>query len=244
MDADNAQSLARFGFLTVLESPAHGLFGGYLVLSPQGRPLEFRCSTPVAVSRAQEILYGPTLRPYLLAEVVGQALLDGATLGVQAILVDLPEALPLSYLRGEPVFCVGGQELPSGLLPSMGRVREGCCASDESLKQMTSSSYQQLHSPSATQPSSPALPTEGEGAGSDFNNPIVDEPLGPSWLRRLRVAPGCEHFLAQAAELLAPLVAHVDLAEPFDRIRSALVEAQAASLDEHEEPADELGAAA
>ena len=78
MDADASKPLPAFGFLTVLESPEHGLFGGYLVLSPQGRPLEFRCSTPIAPSRAQQILYGPTLRPYLLAEVIGQALVAGS----------------------------------------------------------------------------------------------------------------------------------------------------------------------
>lgn len=106
MDADSSNALAAFGFLTVLESAEHGLFGGYLVLSPQGRPLEFRCSTPVAASRAQEILYGPTLRPYLFAEVIGRALVAGAELHAPMILTDQRDMLPLSLLRPEQILYV------------------------------------------------------------------------------------------------------------------------------------------
>lgn len=103
MDADPVKPLPAFGFLTVLESAAHGLFGGYLVLSPLGRPLEFRCSTPIAPSRAQQILYGPTLRPYLLAEVIGQALVAGSEMPVRVILTDQRDMLPLGLVRSECV---------------------------------------------------------------------------------------------------------------------------------------------
>jgi len=103
MDHASVKPLPAFGFLTVLDSADHGLFGGYLVLSPLGRPLEFRCSTPVAPSRAQQILYGPTLRPYLLAEVIGQALVKGSELPVDVILTDQRDMLPLGLLRSEPV---------------------------------------------------------------------------------------------------------------------------------------------
>ncbi|HYO25937.1 MAG TPA: hypothetical protein VEQ85_13425, partial [Lacipirellulaceae bacterium] len=88
MEADAGKPLSAFGFVTVLESAEHGLFGGYLVLSPLGRPLEFRCSTPVVSTRAQQILYGPTLRPYLLSEVIGQALLLESEISVGVILTD------------------------------------------------------------------------------------------------------------------------------------------------------------
>jgi hypothetical protein len=113
MDADPSKPLPAFGFLTVLESPEHGLFGGYLVLSPQGRPLEFRCSTPIAPSRAQQILYGPTLRPYLLSEVIGQTLVAGAEVPVRLILTDLRDMLPLGLLRSELVLHVEPSVEPS-----------------------------------------------------------------------------------------------------------------------------------
>jgi hypothetical protein len=106
MDAKTSKALAAFGFLTVLHSREHGWFGGYLVLSPQGRPLEFRCSTPVAATRAQEILYGQTLRPYLFADVIGQSLVASAELPVEVILTDQPEMLSLALLRPEEVLCV------------------------------------------------------------------------------------------------------------------------------------------
>jgi len=114
MDAETSKALAAFGFLTVLDSPEHGLFGGYLVLSPQGRPLEFRCSTPVVASRAQEILYGSTLRPYLLSDVIGQSLLAGSELPVEVVLTDQREMLPLALVRPEHVLHVGPIDVPEG----------------------------------------------------------------------------------------------------------------------------------
>ncbi len=106
MDADDGNSLPAIGFLTAMEDATHGWFGGYLVLSHLGRPLEFHCSTPVKPSRAQKILYGPTLRPYLLGEVIGQVLIGRAELPVQAVLTDLPEMLSLALLQSGPVACV------------------------------------------------------------------------------------------------------------------------------------------
>ena len=58
-----------FGFLTAVDTPTHGLFGGYLVVDSLGRPLEFHCTAPVKVTRAQQILYAdePVLRERLIA---------------------------------------------------------------------------------------------------------------------------------------------------------------------------------
>lgn len=75
MTASGTNSLPTLGFLTVVENPDHGLFGGLLVLNVAGRPLEFHCTAPVKPNRAQEILYGDTLRPYLFGEQIGGTLL-------------------------------------------------------------------------------------------------------------------------------------------------------------------------
>lgn len=72
------KSVPAIGFLTVTEHAEHGLFGGYLILNVSGRPLEFHCTAPFKPSRAQEILYGPTLRPFLFGEQIGQTLLTKA----------------------------------------------------------------------------------------------------------------------------------------------------------------------
>jgi len=76
------------GFLTVTEHAELGLFGGYLVLNAAGRPLEFHCTSPVKPNRAQEILYGPTLRPYLYGEQIGQTLIAKAKNEVALICTD------------------------------------------------------------------------------------------------------------------------------------------------------------
>ena len=103
MATNAAKPLPAFGFLTALEDPHHGFFGGFLLLSELGRPLEFHCSTPVLPNQAQKILYGASLRPYLLGELIGQTLLNQCQLPIEIILTDLKEMLGLSILRDEPI---------------------------------------------------------------------------------------------------------------------------------------------
>jgi hypothetical protein len=100
------------GFLATVESPVHGIFGGYLLVDETGRPLEFHCTAPVRLSRAQQILYGPTLHGYLHAGQIGGTLLAEAGVEPRIVLVDQPEllqvcahtALPVGLVRpGEPV---------------------------------------------------------------------------------------------------------------------------------------------
>jgi len=85
-----------FGFLTTVESPSHGIFGGYLVVDPAGRPLEFHCTAPIQVSRAQRILYGPTLEEHLFGRQIGGTLLAEASAEPVVVLVDAP---PLFHVR-------------------------------------------------------------------------------------------------------------------------------------------------
>jgi hypothetical protein len=185
MQADPSKPLSAFGFLTAIESPQHGLFGGYLVLSPLGRPLEFRCSTPIVPSRAQVILYGPTLRPYLLAEVIGQALVSQAEISVGAILTDLPDMLALATLRSEPVLCLAD--------------------------------------------------ANGDSSPPTAHSCVIAD-------RRVTAPPTWTGPAAAIQQLLAPLAAHIDLIEPFGRIRAALDEAQI-SFHEATDYADERSAA-
>lgn len=97
MPTDDATSPAPiFAYLTVWEHAEHGFFGGYLIVCEAGRPLEFHCSAPIKPSRAQEILYGPTLRPYLLGQQIAGGLLASAQLKPRLILTDHPDILVLS----------------------------------------------------------------------------------------------------------------------------------------------------
>ena len=79
---------ATYGFLTTVESAAHGLFGGYLVVDVLGRPLEFHCTAPVKVTRAQQILYGPTLHGHLHGRQIGAALLAESKAEPTLVLTD------------------------------------------------------------------------------------------------------------------------------------------------------------
>lgn len=81
------------GFLTVVEHAEFGLFGGYLILNVAGRPLEFHCTAPIKANRAQEILYGATLREYLYEQIAPALLAKGKTTPI-VICTDLPELLP------------------------------------------------------------------------------------------------------------------------------------------------------
>jgi hypothetical protein len=91
---------AAIGFLTVLNNPQHGLFGGYLVLNATGRPLEFHCTAPIKPNRAQEILYGPTLEAFLYGEQIGQTLLKQSSAEPLMVCTDCVPALAVrQYVR-------------------------------------------------------------------------------------------------------------------------------------------------
>jgi hypothetical protein len=92
-----------FGFLTVVDSPTHGVFGGYLLVDELGRPVEFHCTTPVKVSRAQQILYGPTLHGHLHGRQIGAALLAEATTQPTVVLTDVESMLQVRPHTSLPV---------------------------------------------------------------------------------------------------------------------------------------------
>ena len=97
---------AALGFLTVTEHAELGLFGGYLVLNAAGRPLEFHCTSPVKPNRAQEILYGPTLKPYLYGEQIGQTLIAKAKNDVGLVCTDLAACLAAREFIERPILLI------------------------------------------------------------------------------------------------------------------------------------------
>lgn len=102
----DGQGEVAFGFLTAVDSPAHGLFGGYLVVDGLGRPLEFHCTAPVKVSRAQQILYGPTLHGHLHGRQIGGALLAEGKADAAVVLTDLESMLHVRPHTSLPVALV------------------------------------------------------------------------------------------------------------------------------------------
>lgn len=100
---------APLGFLTVVENPELGLLGGYLLLNAAGRPLEFHCTAPVKPNRAQEILYGPTLRPFLYGEQIGQTLLTRSKLKPLVVCTDSEPVLAAREAVELPIVLVLGE---------------------------------------------------------------------------------------------------------------------------------------
>ncbi len=100
-----------------MSATPHGLFGGYLLLNTVGRPLEFHCTVPVKPNRAQQILYGPTLEPFLYGEQIGATLVNKSAIEPLVVLVDvvpmlavreqidLPTALVLATDKTLPEYC-------------------------------------------------------------------------------------------------------------------------------------------
>jgi hypothetical protein len=102
----DAKLKPAIGFLTVVEHPQYGLFGGYLVLNIAGRPLEFHCTAPIKPNRAQEILYGPTLQSFLYGEQIGQTLIQQASTAPLLVCTDQEPALAAREYSSMPVVLV------------------------------------------------------------------------------------------------------------------------------------------
>jgi len=187
MTAVDPKAPAPLGFLTVLEHEL-GLIGGYLVLNAAGRPLEFHCTAPVKPNRAQQILFGPTLEPYLYGEQIGQALLGKGDARPGVICTDSSPVLAVRDFTALPVALV-------------------------------------LAKPRAANDSPP-------GAAAAENTWRLDAPhASPAGLNtfelgenRLAVSANRESDRRQILERLESL-ANFDLAEPFERIREAIQEA-------------------
>jgi len=106
MTANGKQEQLRLGFLTAIEVADKGFVGGLLVTNHCGRPLEFQCTVPVKANPTQEILYGPTLAPFILGELIGATLVEKAGVRPLWILTDCKEILELRNHIDRPVAMV------------------------------------------------------------------------------------------------------------------------------------------
>lgn len=196
-----AKSKPSVGFLTVVEHPQYGLFGGYLILNMAGRPLEFHCTAPIKPNRAQEILYGPTLESFLYGEQIGQTLIGQSTNSPLLVCTDREPALAAREYVPTPLVLV---------LPPEAQAQE----------------------PSAVQVAAPSVEKTAAASGKFFrldaahNGPrLATFQLGRN---RLALPEHADEDRRLIAERLTDVADSFDLAEPFQRIRDAIVEAQQA----------------
>lgn len=106
MSANREAEHFRLGFMATLEVDGRGHVGGLLVTSHNGRPLEFQCTTPVKPDRTQEILYGRSLKPWLLGELIGGTLLKRVAIKPDLIVVRNEAMLELRNHTPVPVACL------------------------------------------------------------------------------------------------------------------------------------------
>lgn len=191
MSSRGGKALPCLGFLTVVQHAQHGFFGGYLLLNADARPLEFHCTAPVKPNRAQEILYGPTLEPYLYGEQIGQTLIAKSQLTPLGVFTDLPAVLAVRQHVQLPVVLVCGD---SGA--------------------------------SETTPSAPSGPAGASYRVDAAHGRVPTAPAFQLGRNCVTVAAGYDDDRRIAAAELGSLVEHLDLAEPFGRIRGAIDEAQ------------------
>ncbi len=212
MHPPSTQPEPTFGYLSTFETPEYGYFGGYLLVNSIGRPMEFHCSAPIRPSRAQEILYGKTLQPYLLGEQIGGSLLREAQLQPQIVLTDQAATLCLREAIGIPLVYLAGSALAA------------CTVSKPT------DSLRLTDSEDSTDDD---MGSVGELLGKDEMMRHIRPEVEKPWQRRFTFG-GYQFelpfgFVADrgaAIEFLAVFARHVDLAEPFDRIRMAIREAQ------------------
>ncbi len=121
---ERARDKFHLGFLRIVATDA-GYVGGLLVTNRLGRPLEFQCTTPVKANRTQEILYGPTLKPFLFSELIGVTLIDRLQVKPQVVLVDQEALLDLRQHIALPVACVLDDETDTSDLPDESRLSLG-----------------------------------------------------------------------------------------------------------------------
>jgi hypothetical protein len=210
MPAVDAKRPFSLGFLTVLEHSQHGLFGGYLVLNTSGRPLEFHCTAPVKPNRAQEILYGPTLEPYLYGEQIGRALVAKSAAEPLVICTDLRPVMAVRPLVGPPVALVlkDVESTAADNLLGLEATTEG----DSETAATAPAAYERLRTP--------RLRLDGAHAGGPLLQVFQ---IGKN---RLAVTPDRESDRSEILKRLAQFDELFDLSEPFTRIREALDEAQ------------------
>ncbi len=112
MESKSCNAKPALGFLTVVDHPQYGLFGGYLVLNLAGRPLEFHCTAPIKPNRAQEILYGRTLEAFIYGEQIGQTLINQSAAPPLLVCTDRAPALAAREHISMPMALVLPAEAP------------------------------------------------------------------------------------------------------------------------------------
>ena len=88
-EASNVSQPGKIAFLGYMEFDSGASYrGAILITDDWGKPLEFRCTAPVKPNAVQRTLYGQTLLPHVLVELIGIPLLDSVQEHPEIIIIE------------------------------------------------------------------------------------------------------------------------------------------------------------
>jgi hypothetical protein len=242
MSVDTGKELFRIGFLTAIEIPDRGYVGGLLVTNHFGRPLEFQCTAPLKPNRTQEILYGHTLVPYVLGDLIGRTLIEKVGVKPHIVLTERPELLDLRELVAVAVACVddGPGVAPTDAAETSESKRPSSVTQDQTgtSTETTSESLAVVGTPITVETFSPQT---AETAAEDTAEPKRLRSGTQTDGTPTRSAAGISSTMQLGRQVLRFHAAHAedrevasrgaqlvpnnaDLREPFERVREALGE--------------------
>ncbi|MDA0832552.1 MAG: hypothetical protein O2955_00645 [Planctomycetota bacterium] len=204
MTSDTVRDKMRLGFLTTVQTPEGSFVGGLLVTNHMGRPLEFQCTTPIKPNATQQILYGPTLKPFLMGELISKTLVERVGIAPDILLTEQEEVLELRPHVNVPV----------GLISLPARVKKAIADKSGSIGENSVTS-DAAEASSEGNISSPAQSSEGAPSEKQVR-------LGRQWLR---FHASHDDDRVKVSESSKSISADADLLEPFERVREALMEA-------------------
>jgi hypothetical protein len=108
MSQQEREGSIRVGFLAFKEFE-RGYRGGILVTDGGGRPLEFRCTSPIRPNQVQRVLYGRTLLPHIAVQLMGVPLTASVSEKPSLIIVNQGVFLDLRESVHQPVLLVRRQ---------------------------------------------------------------------------------------------------------------------------------------
>lgn len=109
-NTENQNQQVRVAFLGYMEFDNGAAYrGAILVTDEWGKPLEFRCTAPVKPNAVQRTLYGQTLLPHILVELIGVPLLEGVQEKPEVVLIQEGLFFDLRCKAETPVVCLRRQ---------------------------------------------------------------------------------------------------------------------------------------
>lgn len=107
--AERVTDIGTLGFVALSEIEKDVFRGGILITDSRGKPVEFRCTSPIHPNNVQKTLYGRTLCPHIAVALVGLPLLRGVTQSPEILVVNQAEFLEMRPEVDTPVLLFSKQ---------------------------------------------------------------------------------------------------------------------------------------